>query len=80
MSMVIHKKILFCNSCPFLMLLAQSEVSTTREQLLSEFLPDDLCSIKGPLFAGTPKEMHKSESFNSKSLEKVNYFCTNLHY
>ncbi|KAI3472191.1 hypothetical protein Pfo_029679 [Paulownia fortunei] len=51
--------------------LSDSEESTTREQLLKEFLPDDLCSIKGPLFTDSPKEGHKTDSYNHKSLEKA---------
>lgn len=53
--------------------LVQSEESTTREQLLKEFLPDDLGSLKGPLFTDSPEERHKTDSYDHKSLEKVNY-------
>ncbi|KAK6124840.1 hypothetical protein DH2020_041416 [Rehmannia glutinosa] len=51
--------------------LSESEESTTREQLLKEFLPDDLCSLKGPLFTDSPNEGHKTDSYNNKSLEKA---------
>lgn len=48
------------------MLLLQSEVSAVREQLLTEFVPDDLASI-------TLGEGHKMISYGKKSLEQVNY-------
>ncbi|PIN06737.1 putative transmembrane protein cmp44E [Handroanthus impetiginosus] len=51
--------------------LSDSEESTTREQLLKEFLPDDLCSIKGPLFPDSQKDGHKVDPYNDKSLAKA---------
>ncbi|KAL0404913.1 UNVERIFIED_CONTAM: protein SEMI-ROLLED LEAF 2 [Sesamum radiatum] len=50
--------------------LSDSEESTTREQLLKEFVPDDLCSIKSPLFADSLKDGHKTDSYDNKSLDK----------
>ncbi|KAL7097914.1 hypothetical protein ACP275_10G173100 [Erythranthe tilingii] len=51
--------------------LLDSEIATTREQLLSEFLPDDLCSLKASRFADAANEGHNSDSYNPKSLEKA---------
>ncbi|KAL6530459.1 hypothetical protein OROMI_028348 [Orobanche minor] len=51
--------------------LTESEEYNTREQLLKEFLPDDLCSIKGTLFTDSPVEGCRTESHNNKSLEKA---------
>ncbi|KAL2225947.1 uncharacterized protein LOC105159750 isoform X2 [Sesamum indicum] len=50
--------------------LSDSEKSTTREQLLKEFVPDDLCSIKSPLFADRLEDGHKTDSHDNKSLDK----------
>ncbi|KAL3637239.1 hypothetical protein CASFOL_019538 [Castilleja foliolosa] len=49
--------------------LSESEESNTREQLLNEFLPDELCSIKSPLYDNGSEQ--KTESHNNKSLEKA---------
>ncbi|KAL0359524.1 UNVERIFIED_CONTAM: protein SEMI-ROLLED LEAF 2 [Sesamum angustifolium] len=51
--------------------LSDSEESTTREQLLKEFVPDDLCSIKSPLFADSLQDGHKTDSYDNKSLDKI---------
>ncbi|KAL6505973.1 hypothetical protein OROHE_022692 [Orobanche hederae] len=51
--------------------LTESEEYNTREQLLKEFLPDDLCSIKGTLFTDSPLEGRRTESHNNKSLKKA---------
>ncbi|KAL0453097.1 UNVERIFIED_CONTAM: protein SEMI-ROLLED LEAF 2 [Sesamum latifolium] len=50
--------------------LSDSEESTTREQLLKEFVPDDLCSIKSPLFTDSLGDGHKTDSHDNKSLDK----------
>ncbi|GFP92232.1 protein efr3 homolog b [Phtheirospermum japonicum] len=51
--------------------LSESEESTTREQLLNDFLPDELCSIKSPLYNNGPEQRCNTESHNNKSLEKA---------
>ncbi|KAK4412963.1 protein SEMI-ROLLED LEAF 2 [Sesamum alatum] len=51
--------------------LSDSEESTTREQLLKEFVPDDLSAIKTPLFADSPEGRHKTNSYDNKSLDKT---------
>ncbi|KAL6523251.1 hypothetical protein OROGR_016854 [Orobanche gracilis] len=51
--------------------LTESEEYNTREQLLKEFLPDDLCSIKGTLFTYSPVEGRRTESHNNESLKKA---------
>ncbi|KAL3632475.1 hypothetical protein CASFOL_025459 [Castilleja foliolosa] len=51
--------------------LSESEESTISEQLLNDFLPDELCSIKSPLYNNGPEQGCKTESRSNKSLEKA---------
>ncbi|KAH6818785.1 hypothetical protein C2S51_002388 [Perilla frutescens var. frutescens] len=48
-----------------------SEVSATREQLLEEFVPEDLGSLKGSWLCDSPEGRHKSGLSCDKSLEKA---------
>ncbi|KAL0383551.1 UNVERIFIED_CONTAM: protein SEMI-ROLLED LEAF 2 [Sesamum calycinum] len=59
--------------------LSDSEESTTREQLLKEFVPDDLCSIKSPLFADSLQDGHKTDSYDNKSLDKAGNLFLDLN-
>lgn len=51
-------------------LLVQSELSSMKEQLLSEFLPDDLCPL-GAQFMDNPNKIYLVDSKNSKSQKEV---------
>ncbi|GAB2267011.1 hypothetical protein Dimus_001997 [Dionaea muscipula] len=42
--------------------LSESEVGTVKEQLLSEFLPDDVCPLGAHVFANTPSEIYQFDS------------------
>ncbi|GER25875.1 EFR3-like protein [Striga asiatica] len=51
--------------------LPESEESSTREQLIKEFWPDDLCSFKAPFFKESNDEERNTESHNDKSLDQA---------
>lgn len=51
-------------------LLVQSELSNMKEQLLSEFLPDDVCPL-GAQFMDNPNNIYLVDSKNSKSQKEV---------
>lgn len=51
-------------------LLVQCELSRMKEQLLSEFLPDDLCPL-GAQFMDNPNKIYLVDSKNSKSQKEV---------
>ncbi|KAL3841253.1 hypothetical protein ACJIZ3_025844 [Penstemon smallii] len=51
---------------------SESEESTTKEQLLKQFLPDDLCSaLGGQMFTDSPKKGGQVDTYNRKYLEKA---------
>ncbi|KAL1555311.1 protein SEMI-ROLLED LEAF 2-like [Salvia divinorum] len=53
--------------------LPESEVSSTREQLLKDFVPEDLGSLKGPWLGDSMegRHMHKASLSGDKSFDKV---------
>lgn len=50
--------------------LSSSELSSMKEQLLSEFLPDDLCPL-GAQFMDNPNKIYLVDSKNSKSQKEI---------
>lgn len=52
-------------------LFMQPESSTIRDQLLSEFIPDDVCPLGAQLFMDTPQKFYQVDSRNSKSMKEV---------
>ena len=53
-------------------LFLQSESSTIREQLLIDYIPDDVCPPGAQLFMDTPKGMYQADS-SSISKEVINF-------
>ncbi|XP_015898982.3 protein SEMI-ROLLED LEAF 2 isoform X1 [Ziziphus jujuba] len=51
--------------------LPDSELSTIREQLLSDFIPDDVCPLGGQLLIDTPRKAYTIGSTESKSANEV---------
>lgn len=49
----------------------QPELSTVREQLLSEFLPDDVCPLGSQSFTDSPCKVYQLESRASESHDDV---------
>uniref|UniRef100_A0A2N9HB77 Uncharacterized protein n=1 Tax=Fagus sylvatica TaxID=28930 RepID=A0A2N9HB77_FAGSY len=51
--------------------LSESELSTIREQLLNEFLPEDVCPLGSQLFMGSPHKICQVDQKNSESVKEV---------
>ncbi|KAM4091941.1 hypothetical protein ACJW30_09G174500 [Castanea mollissima] len=51
--------------------LSESELSTIREQLLHEFLPEDVCPLGNQLFVGSPHKICQVDQKNSESVKEV---------
>ncbi|CAK9177752.1 unnamed protein product, partial [Ilex paraguariensis] len=51
--------------------LSDSEQSTIREQLLNEFLPDDVCPQGAQSFMDAPQKLYQSDSNNRKSPDEA---------
>ena len=51
----------------------QSEVSIKKEQLLNEFVPDDVCPLGAQLFMDTPNQVDRVDS-KDNFLVEVNSF------
>lgn len=51
--------------------LSDSELSTIREQLLSEFLPDDVCPLGAQLFMDSPIRMYQVNANNNESVKEA---------
>ncbi|XP_030495163.2 protein SEMI-ROLLED LEAF 2 isoform X1 [Cannabis sativa] len=49
--------------------LTESESSSIREQLLTDFIPDDFCPLGAQLFMDAPKEIYQTDSRSSISKE-----------
>lgn len=49
----------------------QSELSTIREQLVSEFLPDDVCPLGAQLFMDAPQKLYQVDLSNSEAIKEV---------
>ncbi|CAK7342560.1 unnamed protein product [Dovyalis caffra] len=54
--------------------LANSEVSTIREKLLNEFLPDDVCPLGAQLFMDTPNQIDQVDSKDESLVEDTPLF------
>ncbi|PON91725.1 Armadillo-type fold containing protein [Trema orientale] len=54
--------------------LSDSESSTIREQLLTDFIPDDVCPPGAQLFMDTPKGVYQADSRSSISKEAAPLF------
>lgn len=52
--------------------LKQNELSSIREQLLQDFLPDDTCPL-GTQFFVTPREIYQSGPKNDETSDTVRY-------
>lgn len=52
-------------------ILLQSELSTIREQLLCDFIPDDVCPLGGQLLIDPPRKAYTTGSTDSKSANEV---------
>lgn len=55
--------------------LSDSESSTIREQLLSEFVPDDVCPLGAQLFMDTAHKIYQFDMKNSNTLEAAPFFA-----
>ncbi|KAF8043985.1 hypothetical protein BT93_A2076 [Corymbia citriodora subsp. variegata] len=51
--------------------LPEPELSTVREQLLSEFLPDDVCPLGSQSFTDSPCKIYQLESRTSESCDDI---------
>lgn len=52
-------------------LILQSESLTIRQQLLNDFIPDDVCPLGAQLFLDAPTKVYQVESKSSTSMEVV---------
>ncbi|PQQ10988.1 uncharacterized protein Pyn_15866 [Prunus yedoensis var. nudiflora] len=50
--------------------LSDSELSTIREQLVSEFLPDDVCPLGAQLFMDAPQKLYQVDLSNSEAIKE----------
>ncbi|KAG2687094.1 hypothetical protein I3760_09G036800 [Carya illinoinensis] len=60
---------------------SESELSTIKEQLLNEFVPDDVCPLGSQLFMGSSYKIRRVDLENNESLKGVNIvhvFCVCL--
>lgn len=62
--------VIFC--CKIIFLFLQSELSTIREQLLNDFIPDDVCPLGSQLFTGSSYKIPRVDLENNESLKGVN--------
>ncbi|GAV57300.1 hypothetical protein CFOL_v3_00838 [Cephalotus follicularis] len=51
--------------------LSDFELSTIREQLLSQFLPDDVCPLGAQLFLDSPNKIYQVNSHNTRSIQEA---------
>lgn len=49
----------------------QSELSPIRKQLVSEFLPDDACSLGAQLFMDAPQKLYQVDLSNREAIKEV---------
>lgn len=49
----------------------QSEFSSISEELLNDFIPDDVCPLGAQLFMDAPKKLYQVDSTNSKAIKEV---------
>lgn len=50
--------------------LSESELSSISEELLNDFVPDDVCPLGAQLFMDAPKKLYQVDSTNSKSIKE----------
>lgn len=50
--------------------LSESELSSISEELLNDFIPDDVCPLGAQLFMDAPKKLYQVDSTNSKSIKE----------
>lgn len=49
----------------------QPELSSIKEELLNDFVPDDICPLGAQLFMEAPKKLYQVDFKNSESLKEV---------
>lgn len=49
----------------------QSELSSIKEELLNDFIPDDICPLGAQLFTEAPKKLYQVDFTNSESIKEV---------
>lgn len=58
------------------LLWVQSGASAIREQLLQDFLPDDMCPLGAQIFADSPGLIYQTNSTANESSNKVPVLCS----
>ncbi|PRQ44678.1 hypothetical protein RchiOBHm_Chr3g0481871 [Rosa chinensis] len=50
--------------------LSESELSSIKEELLNDFIPDDICPLGAQLFTEAPKKLYQVDFTNSESIKE----------